>query len=101
HFTLRACSRAWAKTGKRIAVTIAMIAMTTSNSIRVNPGRVDPCSRAQDRCMSPSQTALRFAGLQPELGDGRDDGAGPCQVHPRRRSPSDRQATILQVYNVP
>src|SRR5579859_2182594 len=34
---LRACSRAWAKTGNRIAARIAIIAMTTSNSIKVNP----------------------------------------------------------------
>src|SRR3954452_7992232 len=32
----RAFARAWAKTGKRIAARMAMIAMTTSNSIRVN-----------------------------------------------------------------
>src|SRR5690242_9878193 len=30
-------SRAWAKTGKRIAARIAMIAMTTSSSMRVKP----------------------------------------------------------------
>src|SRR5690242_13711237 len=30
-----ACSRAWAKTGKRMAARIAMMAMTTSSSIRV------------------------------------------------------------------
>src|SRR5579862_388250 len=34
---LRACSRACAKTGNRIAARIAMMAMTTSNSIKVNP----------------------------------------------------------------
>src|SRR5438067_1852087 len=34
---LRAASRAFAKTGKRIAARIAMIAMTTSSSINVNP----------------------------------------------------------------
>jgi hypothetical protein len=31
----RAFSRAWANTGKRIAASIAIIAITTSNSIRV------------------------------------------------------------------
>src|SRR3954454_12475475 len=36
----RAFSRAWAKTGKRIAARIAMMAITTSNSIRVNPRRI-------------------------------------------------------------
>src|SRR5437016_183821 len=33
----RAFSRAWANTGKRIAARIAMIAITTSSSIRVKP----------------------------------------------------------------
>src|SRR5438067_2092068 len=33
----RALARAWAKTGKRIAARMAMMAMTTSNSISVNP----------------------------------------------------------------
>src|SRR5213593_3728617 len=36
HVACRAFSRAWAKTGKRIAAKMAMIAITTSNSIRVN-----------------------------------------------------------------
>src|SRR5437764_165668 len=35
---IRAFSRACAKTGKRIAARMAMIAITTSNSMRVNPG---------------------------------------------------------------
>src|SRR5438067_252074 len=33
----RAFSRAWAKTGKRIAARMAIIAITTSSSIRVKP----------------------------------------------------------------
>src|SRR5437660_5469000 len=33
----RAFSRAWAKTGKRIAARIAIMAITTSSSMRVNP----------------------------------------------------------------
>src|ERR1051325_3308356 len=37
HCVLRACARAWAKTGNRIAARTAIIAMTTSNSIRVKP----------------------------------------------------------------
>src|SRR5437867_7708818 len=36
---LRAFSRAWAKTGNRIAARIAMIAITTRSSINVNPER--------------------------------------------------------------
>jgi hypothetical protein len=35
----RAFSRAWAKTGKRIAAKIAIIAITTRSSIRVNAER--------------------------------------------------------------
>src|SRR5207244_6230058 len=34
----RALARAWAKTGKRIAARMAMMAMTTSSSISVKPG---------------------------------------------------------------
>jgi len=34
---VRAASLAWLKTGKRIAASIAIIAMTTSSSIKVNP----------------------------------------------------------------
>src|ERR1051326_1684930 len=37
HAALRAFSRAWAKTGKRIAARIAMMATTTSSSINVKP----------------------------------------------------------------
>src|SRR5450432_1973674 len=33
----RALARAWAKTGKRIAARMAIMAMTTSNSISVKP----------------------------------------------------------------
>src|SRR5438270_7188600 len=36
---LRAASRACAKTGKRMAARMAMMAMTTSSSISVNPRR--------------------------------------------------------------
>src|SRR5437879_5679600 len=35
---IRAFSRAWAKTGKRIAARMAIIAITTSSSIKVNAG---------------------------------------------------------------
>src|SRR5437870_3841082 len=35
----RAFSRAWAKTGNRMAARMAMMAMTTSSSINVNPSR--------------------------------------------------------------
>src|SRR5437016_3678721 len=35
----RACSRAWAKTGNRMAAKMAIMAMTTSSSISVKPDR--------------------------------------------------------------
>src|SRR5262245_39294693 len=38
HVAARAFSRAWAKTGNRIAARIAMIAITTRSSISVNAG---------------------------------------------------------------
>ena len=38
----RAFSRAWAKTGNRIAARMAMMAMTTRSSISVNPRRRGP-----------------------------------------------------------
>jgi hypothetical protein len=37
---LRAFSRAWAKTGKRIAARMAMMAITTNSSMSVNPRRI-------------------------------------------------------------
>src|SRR5437870_2142156 len=37
HMVCRAFSRAWAKTGKRIAARMAMMAITTSSSMRVKP----------------------------------------------------------------
>src|SRR2546426_7307536 len=39
HVVWRALSRAWAKTGKRIAARMAMIAITTRSSISVKPCR--------------------------------------------------------------
>src|SRR5438874_2020478 len=42
HDMPRAFARAWAKTGKRIAAKIAMIAITTSSSISVKPHRNVP-----------------------------------------------------------
>src|SRR5436190_23480238 len=55
HEERRAFSRARAKTGKRMAARIAMIAMTTSSSIRVKPDRgrddlpnISPSFRVRD-----------------------------------------------------
>src|SRR5437870_4227204 len=50
----RACSRAWAKTGKRIAARMAMMAMTTSNSIRVKPFRLR--IRVEDMVILPANS---------------------------------------------
>src|SRR5437868_2719012 len=52
----RAFSRAWAKTGKRIAARMAMIAITTRSSISVNP--------ASRRFMGVSNLARRRVGKQ-------------------------------------
>src|SRR5437879_6300294 len=42
---IRAFSLAWAKTGKRMAARMAIMAITTSNSIRVNAGFRVRCIR--------------------------------------------------------
>src|SRR5438034_4732794 len=47
---VRAFSRAWANTGKRIAARMAMIAITTRSSIKVKPARQ---SEARDLNMLP------------------------------------------------
>src|SRR5437867_2444079 len=50
----RALPRAWAKTGKRMAARMAIMAMTTSSSMRVNAllecgNRLDLCTRSSWR----------------------------------------------------
>jgi hypothetical protein len=52
---LKAASRACAKTGNKIAARIAMIAMTTNNSIKVNPLRnfIISCEKLRQRLCSP------------------------------------------------
>jgi len=47
HEARRAFSLALAKTGNRIAASIAIIAITTNNSIRVNPFLKDDGREAQ------------------------------------------------------
>src|SRR5438105_4376647 len=65
----RACSRAWAKTGKRIAARIAMIAITTSNSIKVKP-RFLGSVLIIDRILSvPPGTPTRGRATEPLLPD--------------------------------
>src|SRR5438128_45456 len=70
----RAFLRAWAKTGKRIAARMAMIAITTSSSMRVKPKRLRqrsiatsfmPPERAPGR---PSDTPLRPGLPEPPPG---------------------------------
>src|SRR6266487_3475693 len=68
----RAFSRAWAKTGNRIAARIAMIAITTSSSIRVKPlrsrsmtfsFRIAPSLKAGVQpCLFPSRISTRPVG---------------------------------------
>src|SRR5262245_55448500 len=59
HVAARAFSHAWAKTGKRIAARMAMIAITTSSSIRVNPCR---------RCMGPFSFPQSVGSRSPSQG---------------------------------
>src|SRR5262245_19869187 len=76
----RALARAWAKTGKRIAAKMAMIAMTTSNSMRVNP-RLEWRTRVK-MCMvcSPCARETRVFSLDNGKGDdqrpGHDNACG-------------------------
>src|ERR1051325_9976559 len=64
HADFRACSRALAKTGKRMAARMAMMAITTSSSIRVKPARADD-ARASLRCRTIMQDALGGAAPWP------------------------------------
>src|SRR5438105_8312572 len=62
HDDARAFSRAWAKTGKRIAARMAMIAITTRSSIRVKAER---CVRFMDDLLGsgrPQRAAHRDVG---------------------------------------
>src|SRR5437870_469335 len=53
HCVFRACSRARANTGKRIAARMAMIAITTSSSIRVKP-RAERGREVNEECIFAS-----------------------------------------------
>src|SRR5512133_2585775 len=82
----RAFSRAWAKTGKRIAARIAMIAMTTSSSIRVNACRRRPLIRTsslETQTAAPRAVQLlvgsRAGGAIPA--SGRRNDLPPIQHH--------------------
>src|SRR5207249_3894311 len=57
----RALSRAWAKTGKRIAAKMAMIAITTRSSMSVKPRRV---RRGPEQYISGSPSRAELRGAQ-------------------------------------
>src|SRR6476660_8896228 len=66
----RALSRAWAKTGKRIAARMAIMAITTSSSIKVKPVgcflRIDPplgARPAATRSVGPLRLAAAWAAV--------------------------------------
>src|SRR5689334_25158699 len=67
----RAFARAWAKTGKRIAAKIAMIAITTSSSIKVKPARTGSADRERivRRPIVPSSSRYRLALFGTQTGE--------------------------------
>src|SRR5436853_4874272 len=67
-------SRAWAKTGKRMAARMAMIAMTTSSSISVNPPRFTliPPAPLHRRGRRPTRRTPGKLGDYPEVSAGGD-----------------------------
>src|SRR5213075_287953 len=79
----RALSRACAKTGNRIAARIAMMAITTSNSISVNARRERQCEACEENpegrmlwLLGPVGKPLhRWRGVTGPLGTG----AGSCR----------------------
>jgi hypothetical protein len=64
----RAFSRALAKTGKRIAASIAIIAITTSNSISVKPARADGRRLARGSLESPPAGTRRSGSYAARVG---------------------------------
>src|SRR5690242_19242191 len=70
----RACSRACAKTGKRIAARIAMIAITTRSSMRVKPRGARRCVDVMaDLVLSTEKERKRWSADAPEMeGDAND-----------------------------
>src|SRR5712691_1797125 len=87
---IRAFSRAWAKTGKRIAASIAMMAITTRSSIRV---------KAVRRCMAVllvSRIRLgrgRFLLLGKTKGSPQSGGAAIWPRSGQRRGPGPGRDT--------
>src|SRR5437867_2151793 len=80
HVACRARSRAWAKTGKRIAARMAMMAITTSSSIRVKPVR-----ERRLRCMATSLELAHedLAALPVGLGQVRGQEFGQFGIQTR------------------
>src|SRR5712691_13310699 len=81
----RAFSRAWAKTGKRIAAKMAMIAITTSSSISVKPCRF----------FIGSLLSLRWLGAPPLVGGGE-----PPWISVERRSDRWRRHAEIKRFGV-
>src|SRR5438128_1711472 len=68
----RAFSRACAKTGKRIAARMAIIAMTTSSSISVKPGRLERRNGRAFCSISDPPSRLKVRGFDPAVSDTQD-----------------------------
>src|SRR5712692_6608728 len=82
----RAFSRAWAKTGNRIAARIAIIAITTRSSMRVN-ARPDGCRRrarakAVRRMPGPPWPIDRAAPSRVGVGEARSAREQVLDVYP-------------------
>src|SRR5690349_4642302 len=78
HWTWRADSRAWANTGKRMAARMAMMAITTSSSIRVKPRLRSWETVVDGPCMADllRSTTRRRAGDARHQVRNDDDGLG-------------------------
>src|SRR3954468_15561798 len=96
---VRAFSRAWAKTGNRIAARIAMMAMTTSSSIRVKPLRLTGCFMripfVDDDCVVTADDESR-PGV-PTARDARSAADAPGKRCAGSPAPGRRQAWNLRL----
>src|SRR5207237_1279936 len=89
----RALSRAWAKTGNRMAASIAMMAITTRSSISVNPlRRRDGRARMSFSFHRPAGRGYHEPGPHPLIqgalprAGGLAEGAVPPDAEPHRMS---------------
>src|SRR3954470_5723934 len=87
----RAFSRARPKTGKRMAARIAMIAITTSSSIRVKP-------RLRDIHWPPFQAEVTVWTRVVRVKGGGSEGVGwrGCTISPPAASPPDPLTLALR-----